>query len=112
MKRRDSPGETATSETILNFSKFCLNLNMTLGETGDNQKTGAVKMYLKGPILIAASAACLGVVALANQHGQVQNLSASLSRTIDAASSECMDNSIETGFGSLRCVQTTSGLFD
>ena len=68
-------------------------------------------MDIKGPTLIVASAACLGLVALASQHNRVQNLSASLSKTMDAASVECSHTGIDTGFGTLRCVQTTSGLF-
>jgi len=68
-------------------------------------------MHLRGIVLIGFSAACLGVSALAYKEDQRLSMAAGLSNTIGAAYAACQANGIDTPFGRLGCIQTTSGTF-
>ena len=68
-------------------------------------------MHLRGIVLIGFSAACLGVSALAYKEDQRRAMSAGLASTLGAAYAACQANGIDTPFGRLGCIQTTSGAF-
>ena len=68
-------------------------------------------MYVRGLVLMGFSAACLGVASLAYQEDKRRDLSMRISSTVGAAYTRCKEEGIDTPFGRLGCIQTTSGTF-
>jgi len=102
------PDETRNNRRFFpDLSKFRQQLTRKRRET----TSGAVKMYLRGIVLMGFSAACLGAASLAYQEDKRRSLSASISNTVGAAYARCQEEGIDTPFGRLGCIQTTSGTF-
>ena len=65
-------------------------------------------MNLRGPVLIAFSAACLGVAGLAHHESKTRGISTSLADLSSASNGRCNTGGFDTGVGHVGCLQQVS----